>query len=423
MSEPITKKAGKPTGKNPVKVPKAPPRGTPLSVHVKTPFGVSPVGVSVEAVSLFKAPIAPRSGARLDKTILNVNADGIHDFDVDPANKDAVEPGLKIAIPASDPPKPLDADECIININGFKAGLGPVPTADKPFAAGSVFASIRFKKGSAAFGPKTPLELEFADDFQRIEGIDVSKHQGKIDWAKVKAQNLIKFAYIKATEGKNGKDDRFDINWREAHANGLLRGAYHFFRPTVDAKGGEEQAEWFWATLHEQQTDDSDLPPMVDVEFLKTHTEERLNAKTNKTEKVVVADNPQPTTPQQNVASLQSFITRFTGLSRRQPVIYTYKSYWTNQMGNSTDFSASSRLWMAVYPGPPIKNSKGKVIGNGMPPPGAEPGLCGGWTDWGIWQYAVMKGVDGIDTMVDHDVAKVPNGKTLLEFLNAGTVI
>jgi lysozyme len=45
-----------------------------------------------------------------------------------------------------------------------------------------------------------------------IRGIDVSHHQGGIDWLAVKASNT-RFAYIKATEGASFRDPKFSENW------------------------------------------------------------------------------------------------------------------------------------------------------------------------------------------------------------------
>lgn len=42
-------------------------------------------------------------------------------------------------------------------------------------------------------------------------GIDVSRHQGEIDWTQV-ADDGIEFAYIKATEGGDFVDERFQQN-------------------------------------------------------------------------------------------------------------------------------------------------------------------------------------------------------------------
>ena len=62
-----------------------------------------------------------------------------------------------------------------------------------------------------------------------IAGIDVSKHNGNIDFKQVRDDDY-QFVFIKATEGKTYKDDAFDRNYRGARDAGLKVGAYHFFR-------------------------------------------------------------------------------------------------------------------------------------------------------------------------------------------------
>jgi len=48
-----------------------------------------------------------------------------------------------------------------------------------------------------------------------VQGIDVSHHQGEIDWARL-AGPRVRFAYIKASEGATFRDPRFVANWRGA---------------------------------------------------------------------------------------------------------------------------------------------------------------------------------------------------------------
>lgn len=90
-------------------------------------------------------------------------------------------------------------------------------------------------------------------------GIDVSSHQGQVDWQRV-ADDDIDFAYLKATEGGDFNDDRFEENWANAGAAGLDRGAYHFFTLCTP---GDEQAARFLA----RSPDDAELPPAVDLEL------------------------------------------------------------------------------------------------------------------------------------------------------------
>ncbi len=94
-----------------------------------------------------------------------------------------------------------------------------------------------------------------------IRGIDVSNHQGKIDWILV-PKSEISFVYIKASEGGNFKDKSFSYNWKSAKAQGFPVGAYHFFTLCTS---GKEQAENFISTAPKEI---DSLPPVVDLEFL-----------------------------------------------------------------------------------------------------------------------------------------------------------
>jgi lysozyme len=93
-----------------------------------------------------------------------------------------------------------------------------------------------------------------------VRGVDVSHHQGHIDWQLVKASGHA-FAFIKASEGADFRDTRFQENWRGARAAGLVTGAYHFF---TFCAPGLLQAENFLAVA---PRDGLALPPAVDVEY------------------------------------------------------------------------------------------------------------------------------------------------------------
>ncbi len=93
-----------------------------------------------------------------------------------------------------------------------------------------------------------------------IKGIDVSSHQGKIDWDVLSGQN-ISFVFIKATEGSSFVDKSFDYNFSEAQKTSLAVGAYHFF--SFDSSG-QTQAENFINTVTPFE---GMLPPVIDLEF------------------------------------------------------------------------------------------------------------------------------------------------------------
>jgi lysozyme len=94
-----------------------------------------------------------------------------------------------------------------------------------------------------------------------VEGVDVSHYQARIDWSQVREQGM-DFAFVKATEGATHADTLFCDNWEDIRAAGLMRGAYHFFRPRTSA---EAQAFQF---MHWVDLQPGDLPPVLDVEVL-----------------------------------------------------------------------------------------------------------------------------------------------------------
>ena len=104
-----------------------------------------------------------------------------------------------------------------------------------------------------------------------IHGIDVSHHQGDIDWEVLRNQGMIdkcpiRFVMIKATEGANRVDPKFEYNFEQALEYGFTRGAYHFYSKHSPAK---EQAQFFINNVKLQK---GDLPPVLDVEH-KPHSQ------------------------------------------------------------------------------------------------------------------------------------------------------
>ena len=92
-----------------------------------------------------------------------------------------------------------------------------------------------------------------------IAGIDVSKHNGEIDFEQVRDDDY-QFVFIKASEGKTYRDEAFDRNYRGAREAGLKVGAYHFFRKN---RTGKEQAENLLDVVRGKHLD---LPLVIDLE-------------------------------------------------------------------------------------------------------------------------------------------------------------
>ena len=97
-----------------------------------------------------------------------------------------------------------------------------------------------------------------------LAGIDVSHHQGEVNWHAV-AEAGISFAFAKATEGATFVDPQFSRNWAPMKDAGIVRGAYHFFRP---AKPAESQVANFLKAVNE--LGDGDLPAVLDLEEAPT---------------------------------------------------------------------------------------------------------------------------------------------------------
>ena len=104
-------------------------------------------------------------------------------------------------------------------------------------------------------------EFQLAPLWYSVIGVDVSNHQGNIDWPALAGSNVT-FAYIKATEGGDFRDKRFLLNWEGAKRAGLARGAYHFF---TQCRSGAEQAKNFIATVPREH---GALPPVIDAEHM-----------------------------------------------------------------------------------------------------------------------------------------------------------
>ncbi|WP_252222412.1 MULTISPECIES: GH25 family lysozyme [unclassified Clostridium] len=92
-----------------------------------------------------------------------------------------------------------------------------------------------------------------------MNGIDVSNHNGDIDFNKVKEDN-IEVVYIKATEGTTYKDSYLNKNYTGAKKAGLKTGFYHFL---VGSSEPETQAENFYNNIKDKE---NDLKPCLDIE-------------------------------------------------------------------------------------------------------------------------------------------------------------
>lgn len=109
------------------------------------------------------------------------------------------------------------------------------------------YTHVDVRSGSKWYGDETKGNNSVTSDFyqyfgirkgdaETMKGIDVSVHNGTIDWGKVKADG-IQFAILRAGFGKlaSQKDKQFDANYSGAKAAGVPVGAYWYsYATTVD---------------------------------------------------------------------------------------------------------------------------------------------------------------------------------------------
>lgn len=191
-------------------------------------------------------------------------------------------------------------------------------------------------------------------------GIDVSNHQGVIDWPRV-SRAEIDFAYIKATEGERFVDAFYERNRAAARHAGILTGAYHFARPSYDPGSAERQALRF-LTVAEPRA--GDLLPALDLEQAGGLGRRDLG-----------------------LWALR-FVETIEEHANVTPVVYTYPAFAGSFQAPEL---ARCPLWVAHY----TRTS--------------EPLIPRPWSRWHVWQGADDGHVPGIGGPVDTNVASAAN--------------
>ncbi len=206
--------------------------------------------------------------------------------------------------------------------------------------------SFRWK---ALFG-----EIIYPKDYD-LHGIDISHHQGDIDWDLLRAQGDINgspvcFVMIKATEGSDRIDSRFETNFFQAKEHAFICGVYHFWS---NSTAPEKQAQFYIDNVQLQQ---GDLPPVLDVE---------TKSKSQSLE-----------TFRNNILTWLDIIEKHYGVP---PIIYTgvnfKEKYLSGEAFNNYPY------WIAHYYVEELKYTG----------------------EWKFWQYTDVGRLPGIDGFVDFD--------------------
>lgn len=182
-----------------------------------------------------------------------------------------------------------------------------------------------------------------------VRGIDISHHQKSINWSVVAKQGLA-FAWIKATEGAKMEDEDFEENWKGARDAGLIRGAYHYFLPQVDA---EAQADNFLRTV---KLEKGDLPPVLDLEETGGKSPEAV------------------------AAGAKKWMERVEQKTGVKPILYTFPAFVRDDL--PANRLREYPLWIAHL----------RITGPTVPK---------GFSRWAFWQYTHSARIKGISGPVD----------------------
>ncbi len=183
-----------------------------------------------------------------------------------------------------------------------------------------------------------------------VQGFDVSHHQGDIDWKQISPKRY-QFVYLKATEGGDFQDRKFQHNWLAAREQGLRVGAYHFYRL---CRNGAVQADNFIQTVpHKADA----LAPVIDLEYdsncINTYTKEQL------------------------LKEIQLMHDRLKTHYGKPPIFYVSKNFYHLVL---TDSFPHTLLWIRDYDGmPELKDKRA----------------------WSFWQYSRQGKIKGIPKPVD----------------------
>lgn len=216
-----------------------------------------------------------------------------------------------------------------------------------------------------------------------IYGIDVSHHNGEIDWPQVKVAGA-KFVYIKATQGKKYRDSRFFANWKGAsNEKDFRRGAYHFLSANVS---GAEQANSFLTLLNSAGgLEEQDLAPVLDIEWDMVTIDGKKN-------------DAWGMYPAEQIAKVaQEWLDTVQKATNRRPIIYTSASWWNVRMGDS-ELLKSYPHWIADYRVSSIRNGAPKAVKK-------HP--------YRAWQFTDIGSVDGSSAKFDVSRLQGTDFKTL----------
>ncbi|WP_158848951.1 lysozyme [Saccharothrix deserti] len=210
---------------------------------------------------------------------------------------------------------------CLAALHTPATATPPPPEGSADHHAGSQIAK---HEGAA---PVDPAQLVL--DGSTIPGMDVSSHQGDVDWPHWWGQGK-RFAYVKATEGTGYRNPKFGQQYDGSYQVGMVRGAYHFALP--DRSDGAAQAHYFVDNGGGWSPDGRTLPGTLDIEYNPYGD-----------------DTCYGLAPDAMVTWIRQFSETYRARTGRWPVIYTSTLWWDRCTGRVGDFTETNPVWVARY--------------------------------------------------------------------------
>lgn len=212
-------------------------------------------------------------------------------------------------------------------------------------------------------------------------GIDVSSHNGEIDWAKVKADGvqfaMIRLGYRGYLTGKIVLDAAFEYNIENAYKNGIDVGVYFYSTATNETEALEEAA-YVVEVIKAKEEKGIKLTYQIAYDFEEFYNkDDRTRAKGLTSAQI-----------SKNTAAFLDYI-KSAGY---KPMLYAgknpVKTYWEPSVASKYDF------WLAHYT--EATEYTGKFF---------------------MWQYTSSGKVNGIDGRVDLNICGFENNDNLPQFL------
>ena len=233
-------------------------------------------------------------------------------------------------------------------------------------------ADARAAAVTTTWGGKTYTHNDFnTEDCDVVPCIDVSYHQGTINWTKVKNAGIdyviLRAGYRASASGTLNKDKMFETYIKDAQKAGLKVGAY-IYSQAISVEEAEAEADFI---LNRIKNYTIDLPVVFDYEYYGAQEGRLYNAHLSKSEKTKCAE---------------AFCKKVSAAGY-QAMVYANASFCESELDTAA-LHKKYQIWMARYNSYSYKESKDKGV------------RYGGQIDF--WQCSESAKVDGIDsTSVD----------------------